>query len=522
MLRQLLTASLALLASGVVTAQSYVSFPTNAYSLMSPDGTLFVEEAEGNVNIYDRKADKTYPYPATVDINGNEITYHCGPNHCITSDGMVVGSVGFIASVWKNGEWTALPQSRGKKSGMNGALAVTSDGSRIVGLLGYDDRSMTSDDDITFATPVVWTRQADGSYVETQLPYPELDFTRLAPQYVTGVDISDNGKTIVGSVRDSWGMAGTMIVWQEDAQGKWTYSEPSTDLVYDAEKAKLIPTLPKAPKFVNGEDYLNADEAKAFQDALTEYNELYNQYVQGDISFEEVPVFPLPQYYMNAEALAQYKADSTAYVKAQAEFDDAYYDFVDKRAACLTGDAFDFNSVVVSANGKWIVATLKSGTPVIIDAATGERRIIEGGDYLGSAVTNDGTAFVCSPLNMGYSRSAFVVMPGATDVIPASEYITKLGFKDYAEKGFSGTVKCSPDGRILLGFHAPAVGGGDGSSILLDLRTETGIGEATTTDGTARTAYFGLDGRRLTAPAKGVYLEQTTVGGVTKTVKRVK
>lgn len=560
MRRTLLTLTAAFSLAAAAQAQVSEKYAGNMYWQMSPDGKLLVESTDGVVGIRDRATGATYSY-APDGVDGSR--YSAGLGHAVSGNGIVVGNVGDAPAVWKGGEWAVLDQPQGAATGMNLANAVSADGSRIVGLLGVDGASMA--DDNTYAEPALWTLQEDGSYKAQVLPYPEKDFLGLPPQYVTAVDISENGKTIVGQVIDCSGFYVLPIVYTESAEGKWSYTIPGADYVYDAEKVAALPARPVAPEAIAADSYMTGDDAARYNAALKEYQELREQANAGIISPDEVPPYPQKWAYIT-DNRDRWVADSTAYDAADKAYQEADMAYTDAVYAAVTGASFELNAANISGNGQYVATSLNSPgatfwesltRPALIEVATGKTTPAETADMISGSAMNDGSMTAFSPI-MSSSRQGYVVKKGETAPTLFADYLAEKGYtknleflKDnfvfsveevsYDESGdpvytenpdslITGSVAANSDGTIFISYLYNTFG--DASqygylSYILDTHADAvaGIRDAAQGDAAApvlRREYYSLDGRRIAAPAKGIYLERLTTAEGTKTYKRVR
>lgn len=520
MKKLLLLSVCALLQVGAATAQVNETYEGAVFTAMSSNGEWLLEDVNGDVRLYNRTTGEWKEFNSSEDLL---TTYHTGLGRCITDDGMFVGSVHYDASFYKDGTWTSLPQSQGQGMGMNGCNAVTPDGKRICGILGNTDLSMEGEDAI-YAIPAVWTMQDDGTWTEEILPYPEKDFTNRAPQYIVADDISADGKIIVGNVRDCLGLENTLIIWRQAADGTWSYTEPLTELVYDAEKAKDIPDYPEPLVYPEGKDYMTEDQYNQYLADYEYWNEMLNLYYMGTITWEEVPPCPEEWQYIDDEHRSQWVADSTAYYDNQ----DAYWEELskwnEKFNAALTGESFNFNSVDISENGKWLAACTRSGKAVILNLEDNTSRVVETSEMLTTGVTDYGMVVVCSPLSLGYTRVPYVLLPGSDDPISFKEWLATMGLESVITKSFTGTVTCNAKGTKFCGYISP-FDDGDPCSYYVDLGDvdPSGINAAAaSTDNVIRREYFSLDGQRIAAPSKGIYIEKTVTTNGTTSRKCVK
>lgn len=509
-----------LLHAGYVCSQVNEVYEGAIFTAMSPNGNWLLEESNGDMRLYNRATGEWKEFNSTEDLL---TTYHAGLGKCVTDEGMFVGSVSYSASYCKNGVWTELPQSQGKESGMNGANAITPDGKRICGILAND--GISYDEDAIYAVPAVWTLQDDGTWKEEILPYPTLDFSHRAPQYIVADDISDDGKTVVGNVRDCLGFYNTLIVFKQAEDGSWSYTQPLTELVYDEEKAKAIPDYPENLTYPDAESYLTEEQKAQFTADFEEYQEMYNLYLNGTITFDEIPPFPDAWKYIDDEHREQWVADSTAYYDYQDTYWEKITEYQESFNAALNGEAFNFNSVDISANGKWLTACTTSGKTVIINLEDNTSKVLNTSDKLTTGVTNDGLVVVCSPLSMGYTRVPYIIKPGSDDLISFESWLEEIGKKDVLTKSFTGTTVCNADGTIFCGYIAPFEDG-DPCSYFIDLNdsSSTGIGNAKAEDNgqSIRIEYYNMAGQRVSKPGKGLFIERSVTSHGSKARKVLK
>lgn len=203
--------------------------PGAAISRISPDGRYAVsEDPTGVFIVYDLQAGDAWMY---LSDDQTSTVYSAGLGQPFSATGILVGCTteGNTASYWEKGEWKSLPMP----SEWKGVLArgINRDASVIVGTANLDVAGPTTELTIA-AVPCIWHRRADGSYgMPELLPYPELDFSGRVPQYITAMTVSDDGKSVLGQVRDFSGVGTAPIRFTCDGQGKWSYDYFGADLV---------------------------------------------------------------------------------------------------------------------------------------------------------------------------------------------------------------------------------------------------------------------------------------------------
>lgn len=272
------------------------------------------------------------------------ISYTLGQGRCVSNTGVVVGSWKERAAYWENGEWYNL--SIPNRDAVNAAASITSDGKYIVGYAGREVG--TIEDDYVSSTPVIWTRQADGSYSEPFfLPYPTTDITGRIPQYVVGISITDDGKTVGGFMRDYRGTSQQPVVFKCDDQGNWSYKTLGDDL--------LNPNHVEFPPYPgdfdepapNYEDYMSEKE-------INDWFAAHDRWVaQGEMGPE-----PAPQDFMSPEDRERYLAVYIPWYYRYIEWAEKYEKFEASLSDILTyGVDFVQNNVYVSPDGKYLVST---------------------------------------------------------------------------------------------------------------------------------------------------------------------
>ena len=331
-----------LLAVSGVAAQAFEepkTYPGASFQGISPNGNYLASSVFGTVVIYDLTTGVAHEY---VGNEYGDPNYTEGLGNYLSNDGVVLGSTSSNsnASYWQNGEWLSL-DTEGVVGVSNLANGITPDGARICGSLGIAPISVEHDQ--TMLSPVYWDRQADGTYGKyTALPYPTLDFTGRAPQYVTANWISDDGKTIGGQIVDCAGFVCVPIVYLQDEKGDWSYKILLKDLFYP-EDVTIPPYPGDGPSYPSAESFMDEEEKAA-------YDKAYQDYVDSGYDWE---LYPNEADFLNEEhkaafeaALAEYNEKFAEWQAASDKFYEAYYQVIDN------APAFDFNDLRLSADGK--------------------------------------------------------------------------------------------------------------------------------------------------------------------------
>lgn len=533
-------------------AQVMEKYEGAQFSVFSPNGDWLVENLQGTMQVKQRSTDKEY---SSADPDG-VLMYNAGLGHSVTNSGAIVGMAGDYAGIWKNGEWTNLPQTSGIGTTYNDAHSITPDERRICGLLGVD--GATYGGDKMFAKPVVWTKNTSGDYELTYLPCPEKDFAGCSPQYITAVVMSDDGKTIVGQVRDYSGFYMMPIVYTEATDGTWSYRMVGESEVYDKSRIGELPAMPVSPNYPDYQNYMSDEDKQRYQDALDYFDEQVNLYNQGLIT--DYPDYPMYNDYMSDATLkAKYESDLAKYNEDVQQFNVDYSAYVEKRDEITTNKQFVQNALTLTSDGRYLGVTLEdrnssddsglgdswgsSANYVVgyFDLSKDDPEFVaaaQPGDNIITSILDDGTIIYASP-SMEYTRNSYVVKPGGESV-PFETYIqqrnaevgkwlvdnnsydvTIWGYDDdwnpIVEKEVKdslvvGTVVASSDGNVFVSYYSDSYSNSESSqyvSYVIDFTTTTGIGAVATEQTWAtKPRYYNMQGQQINGiPASGMYIE---------------
>lgn len=340
-------------------------------SAISPNGKFAASDCWGTV-IYinlETGAETTF----LADDYGTT-QYSLGVGNSLSNDGVLICSndMNGSATYYDGTEWKTL--DIGDNNGVNSsANAITPDGSRICGDLGV--REMTLDDAI-MCVPVIWNRQSDGSYGEhVRLPYPELDLFGRAPQYVTASHISDDGHTVIGQVTDCRGFMRYPILFQEAADGTWSYTLPFASL-FNPDHV-VIPEEPgESPRQPIATDFMSEEQRAAYEQAIADWQAA---------GYPQDGSYPKEENYLTAEEKAEFEAATAAYQTAYAEWDEkwtafneAYWTIADaspnfesnQNALAADGSAFASTNVTEDNSDPW--TPMSFSHPWVYDIASGQ------------------------------------------------------------------------------------------------------------------------------------------------------
>ena len=484
--------------------------------------------------------------------------------------GMAQESAESNAAYFKDGAWVVLPQLSGKLTGFNSANACTPDGSVICGSLGSEGADMSTSDRLMLY-PVVWTLNADGVYVCQELPHPTKDFTGRVPQYVTAMDISADGNTIVGQMVDYSGFYVVPILYTRNAEGAWTYQLLAEDQVYDKEKAATLPEWVEQPVQPRAEDYMSADDVDDYNDAVEAYNEAYQRCVAGDLDWSELPEYPEKGFYISdQEQAAAYAAAVEKYNEENAAWYAAFEAFDEALTEANTGKNFEFNSIHITPNGKYILTDLKEPDPdpdpmawfpesiytnCVFDLTKVDTPMLTTSSNMLSTGILDNGFFVVAAPKSDYARSSYVATPGSNHLTPiadwckasgntaAGEYInSEMRFEaiNYVwnednemydevivgDSLITGTGIFSADGKTFVTWlQNPSTYEYVTYTVNLENSVLNGIQSvkhSATEQNVLRREYYNVQGQRIAAPIQGVYFEKIITADGTITKKHLK
>lgn len=383
----LLAAACAGQASGAVKAPTI--YENASFKDISADGRYILSDILGTVAIYDLQQ-------GTQTVFGSDEEWHSlGLGHCVSADGsIIVGSTSqnTNASYYDGGKWTLLNVPSPEKSNL--ANAVTPDGSRICGSIGVNE--MTIDEDVLMQAPVYWDRLADGTYGDAvRLPHPDTDFFGSTPQYITAINISDDGKVIAGQVVDCRGMMVVPILYTQADNGEWSYSFPTRHL-FNPAGIPAVKNPGEAERAPSEKEFMTDEERTAWEAA-------YQAYIASGYSTE----FPEYADYMTDEEQAAFQAAYKTWQDYYHIWEEEYNAFSEYYFNVVNASPdFVFNNICLSADGKTIATSAETIVedptawmgrsamyiPWTIDAASGEVVKYElGKSIIANGITADGT-----------------------------------------------------------------------------------------------------------------------------------
>ena len=459
--------------------------PHTYFDKMSPNGKWLATQNIGSVVIYDRETDNFYEFYPSEDAVTEY--YATGNGNCWSNTGILVGgSNDTRCGYWENGEWKDLPLQAINKS-LNLANAITPDGNRIAGVVGTSGMNLNSS---LMLKPVYWDRNEEGGYdAYVELPHPEVDFCGRVPQYVTALNISEDGKTILGQVRDWSGWYVYPIIYTQGSDNKWSYRTICEGVLYP-EGTKFGEWPGDEPTEPDPTLYMTDENKAIYLELLAEYNYQMQRYENGEIGWEDVPEMPDPKDYMT-DLLTAYVKALNEYQIALEEYYEKAYEFDYNVHSTLNGKTFIMNSSSLSGNGKYIASTIQYADeedssftvkyPVRINIENGKSEIVlvKAEDMQSSTAMNDGRILAMNPA-MAYARNSYMVWPDTQEVVPFIEYVKSVdngmyewvkafstfdvpvyagadenGYPEYdvvEDSLVAGSVHCNSDGTIFTSF----------------------------------------------------------------------
>lgn len=313
---------------------------TNAY-YMSPNAEYMVSDGYVGMQILDLKTGERYDYTEGA-IGGH---YEPGIGRCISNNGIILSN---SASYWKDGSWSRIKVPSFARY-INLVNSITPDGTRICGSLGMNGMS-TDDSDVLRQAPCIWNwDEVKGAFGDpVMLPRPELDFSGRVPQMITAVDISEDGKIIVGQIVTAMGTFIYPIIYRENAEGVWEYEIPDYDKLHP--EGYVFPEFPseQAPAVPQIESFMSEDELNAYLAALEAYNN--SGYSTPYPEYEDF----MTQEEINAynDAVAKFNVEYEAWSSKFHRWYNAFWTLAARVPNC------QYNSIRISPDGRNYVSTV--------------------------------------------------------------------------------------------------------------------------------------------------------------------
>lgn len=338
-------------AKGEVTPP--VMYEDVCINALSPDGKIAVSEIYGNVQIINLETGDRYVYEYN-DMKYPVDDYSIGFGHCVSNNGVVTGGSGLSdAQYWKDGEWHLL--GRGESTGTCLSNGITSDGNRICGSIGKVEAD--NGDDALRSVPVIWEWNGSQYGDPIILPHPTHDITGRVAQLCTAVEISDDGKTVVGQVVDGFGLMRYPIVYREGEDGVWTYEIVHPELLNP--NNITMPVYPgDGPEYPMLDNYMTEAQIDALYEALNAY---YTENPDAP-EMDMADVLEFAKQYMDPEKYEVYKKEVDIYMEWYVRLDEwnALYDEI-----CESAPRYIFNDIHMNPEGNAFAINVDYGSPYI-------------------------------------------------------------------------------------------------------------------------------------------------------------
>ncbi|MDE6787459.1 MAG: hypothetical protein K2J46_10540, partial [Muribaculaceae bacterium] len=457
--------------------------------------------------------------------------YYCGDGNCVSDNGVVVASSpdNPAAQYWKDGKWHNL-QIPSYALTSNHAQGISADGSRICGTIRV--AGMGGDDDVLMVVPCVWNAEGNGYGKPVMLPHPDLDYANRIPQYITAIDLSADGKVIVGQIRDAQGLINYPIIYKENESGEWSYEIPYEYLI-NPDNLEIVPFPGEGPVMPQYESFMTPEEIDA-------YNEAYNEYKLSDAQI------PCPEYwdFMTLEEIIAFNEAADIYNEKATVYNEKYEAWVDFiMGIAISSPDYAYNQVRISPDGKTYGCTVEvtgerdpmTGYPTIENSVwlfdlTSDKvsKYNKDGDlnihYIANNGIGIGTTSAGTPSNsyilkddetidivtwMNSQVPEYASWINQNMVFPYNKqvYDEKTGNYDfvYTEEVLTGRATATPDLSVVsLSVQNIWDGMDDGIAYIFDIKAAGAVN--TVLPSSEETSIYDLSGRKLkNATAPGIY-----------------
>lgn len=436
----LILSSLILPSMAIAEAPAGCSWDKTIYAIkMSPNGK-WIGSMAGDAAVFNvQTSEKT-----------NYADCFLGLGNTVADNGMAVGDSNEAAVVMFNGK-QIYPETTINRN-FCAFNAITPDATRVCGLVNPEKRG-----EVTVVPFVASIDPATGEVGELiELPYPSLDFFGAAPQFVTAVWISADGKCVVGQVQDWRGGYSYPIVFNEATDGTWSYNLPSKQLFNPTHIELPVNPWLNEPPFPEPEDFMSGLLLQAYQDA-------YNAYINGWGDN------PIPEEYMTqaqydayAEAVETYNEWFEGSVERQKQYIRTYNEVL------KTSPSFSDNDLAIDPNGKFMM--IRGGVEnndgdmigKIYRFSTTDNSYeifdLPNESLCPRLILSDGTVFASTP-QMEVPTS-YIMLPGEKEFTPIFDYFKTNYPVDYAwlQEEFpngSGEVCTNNDMTVFAGALIP-------------------------------------------------------------------
>lgn len=347
----------------------------------------------------------------------------------ISDNGILAGSIDEKAALYIDGQWEELPLPDNPLISSTNARGISADGKFVCGLI---DIGLVNGS----RTPILWTRQDDGTYNYELLPAPSRDYFGRVQQAVDALCCSDDGSVIAGRMVDWSGMINIPVYWKKNAENVWEYNLAGENFIFKEGVEK--PVFPEEVPYPDATQYFTPTDS-------LKYNQDIEAYEAGEFPGND-PRWNPSEYLTNPDSINKYRADGDIYNKYLEETS-KLTDYIAKEV--LTENSFDVTSMSMSFNGHYITSTNQvvayvpgslqpkvANIPLYIDIETDEVKMVEGvEDGLTYGISNDGDLFYSTPYRE-YTRTSYVLPKGST---------TPMNFADWISMKTNGVLDIKPE-----------------------------------------------------------------------------
>lgn len=444
------------LALGIISLCSAVSFAQGSSEpFVIPDATARKISTDGKwvccygttILVYNIDTETTHLYPECSLGKGN----------CIATNGTVVGSYEDYSVVMKDGKIIESPVfTEYEFSGING---INSSATIVT---GYVKNPVLKDDNVvdpfeegyTVFVPIVADITPEGTIEKINfLPYPEKDFLGYAPMYVTGEWISEDGKTIMGTMTDSFGRFEDPIVFNQGSNGEWSYSTPTKE--FSNPDGIVLPENPWSlfPNEPNIKDYMTALQYQAYTQAMDNF--LFNGGKEPspyDYMTEAMAQKYVEDYMAYENYFEDHKAEIDAYEKAYREILQTSLYFrdsaMDPQGAFFATAAVGYDDEGQNAPSHVMIFNTQTGEYKTFDSQYSELKVHQ--------ILSDGTVLAYTGLFTYDVLKGYILLPGASDFIPFADYLANVnpGYAKWLKETFpkgEGILSASDDLSVIAG-----------------------------------------------------------------------
>lgn len=388
----------------------------------------FLNAQTGNLNLF---GDDTNTFGVSgvsntgIAVGAYSVTGSGGPCYITEEDGIV-----------------DLPSSYN-----GGATAISDDGSVIVGNINKEGNVYQ---------PVVWYRNASDGYDEYQeLSYEVMGFDKRPNQETWVMGVSNDGLKIYGRVIDGSGRIYWPVIWERSSASSrdWSYRRLCKDYCFN--KDEICPEWPLyKPVKPNPTEYFTEEEQAAFDHAI----ELYNDSVaKASWTIPADERGPYPKYnpkdhvadffdvttsdgverhdrYINDCEL--FRDDEAAYKDSVALYNKLFSKYV------INENLLFMRDIAFSDNGKYLGTTTHYNVVVIDIQTENVTNMEDTGDFIPTAVLDDGTVFLGQKVSSIFlDRIPSVYKDGA--LITFDEWL-----KGRSQKAYEDLIADFPDGHF--------------------------------------------------------------------------